>query len=236
MRLTCRCLPGYEGILPEPVPARAALPDWLTAMPSTVASEVLGGAEVRTLKHCPPMIDAMTSGIVFPLATDLIVTDGELSWDWDLPRHDTARPTRSPIGLHVPEQASGAPFRLPPDQFVVKFTNFWTVEAPEGWSLLFTHPVNRADLPFRTLSGLVACDRFRDGLVHFPALWTDPDFDGVLPAGTPVAQAFPIRRETIEIVTEPMDIDHMAAHVAIQDGLQDDPGLYRKSFRAGPKS
>ena len=25
---------------------------------------------------------------------------------------------------------------------------FWTIEAPEGYSLLFTHPVNRFDLPF----------------------------------------------------------------------------------------
>ena len=37
-----------------------------------------------------------------------------------------------------------------------------------GWSILFTHPLNRDDLPFRTLSGIVDCDRFGAGLVHFP--------------------------------------------------------------------
>lgn len=233
MRLTVRCLPGYEPFLPKPVLAKGALPDWLKAMPSTVLSDALGGAEVRTLKHCPPMLDAMQAGILFPLAADVTVAGGALSWDWNLPAHETARPTRSPIGLHVPEQAIGAPFDLPDDQFVVKFTNFWTVEAPQGWSLMFTHPLNRADLPFRTLSGLVDCDAFSDCFVHFPALWTDPGFEGVLKAGTPVAQAFPVRREAIELVVEEMDEDRLGAHLDVQDGLQADPGLYRKRYRSG---
>jgi len=232
MRLTFRCLPGYEDILPKPVPARTGLPDWLKAMPSTVKSETLGGIEVRTLKHCPPMIDALSSGVLMPLAADVKVMDGELSWDWEAPRVPGLRHTRSPVGLHVPEQATGAP--VPAGRFVVKFTNFWAIEAPDDWSVLFVHPLNREDLPFRTLAGLVDCDRFVDGFVHFPALWTDPDFEGVLEKGTPVAQAIPVPREALEIVTGTMDAGHLEAHRAIEDGLSDDPGLYRKSFRVGP--
>lgn len=234
MRLTFRCLPGYETILPKPVAARTRLPDWLKTMPSTVVSEALGGIGVRTLKHCPPLIDALSAGVLMPLAADLTVAGGELSWDWDPPRVPGLRHTRSPIGLHVPEQAAGVPLPVPAGQFVVKFTNFWTMEAPEGWSVLFVHPLNREDLPFRTLAGIVDCDRFADGFVHFPALWTDPGFEGVLPAGTPVAQAIPVRREALEIVAEAMDADRLAAHAAIEDGLSADPGLYRKSFRVGP--
>jgi hypothetical protein len=234
MRLTFRCLPGFEEILPSPVPARTRLPDWLKAMPSTAVSETLGGVEVRTLKHCPPLIDALSAGVLMPLAADLMVKDGELSWDWEAPRVPGLRHTRSPIGLHVPEQATGAPLPVPAGQFVVKFTNFWTLQAPEGWSVLFVHPLNREDLPFRTLAGLVDCDRFADGFVHFPALWTDPAFEGVLPRGTPVAQAIPVPRQAIEIVTEAMDGNRLAAHRAVEDGLSGDPGLYRKVFRVGP--
>lgn len=234
MRLTFRCLPGFEEILPKPVPARTGLPDWLKAMPSMAPSETLGGVEVRTLKHCPPLIDALSAGILMPLAADVTVSGGDLSWDWEAPRVPGLRHTRSPIGLHVPEQATGAPLRAPQTQFVVKFTNFWTVEAPEGWSVLFTHPLNREDLPFRTLAGLVDCDRFKDGFVHFPALWTEPEFEGVLARGTPVAQAIPIPRDAMEIVTEVMDETHLGAHRDIEDGLSEDPGLYRKTFRAGP--
>lgn len=232
MKLGFRCLPELFGLVPEPVPARSSLPEWLRAAPAMIASETLGGAEVRGLKQCPPLIDALSLGVMFRLAADVLVKDGELSWGWEPPASPAGRQTRSPIGLHVPEQAAGVPFGLPPDQFVVKFTNFWTVTAPEGVSLLFTHPLNREDLPFRTLAGMVDCDRFRDGFVHFPAIWRDPGFEGVLPAGTPVAQGFPIRREALELDCAPMSPAELAAHGKVQDGLQDDPGLYRKSFRA----
>ena len=234
MHLTFRCLPGFEEILPKPVRARAGLPGWLKAMPASVISETLGGVEVRTLKQCPPLIDAFSTGLLMPLAADIEVRDGELSWNWDPPRVPGLRHTRSPIGLHVPEQASGAPLPLPDGQFVLKFTNFWAIEAPPGWSVLFVHPLNRADLPFRTLAGVVDCDRFADGFVHFPALWTDPGFDGALAAGTPVAQAIPLPREAIDIVTETMDADRLEAHRRVEDGLSEDPGLYRKTFRSGP--
>ena len=234
MRFIVRCLPGFSSRVPAPVPARTALPYWLKTMPSSVAAAALAGAEIRTLKHCPPLIDALGAGVLFPLAADLTVRGGELSWDWDAPRPRDAGHPRSPNGVHLPEQAAGAPFRLPPGQFVVKFKNFWTDEVPDGWSVLFTHPLNREVLPFRTLAGQVDCDRWRDGMVHFPALWTDPGFEGVLPAGTPVAQAIPVRRETLELVVEEMDAERLAAHREVEEALAGDPGVYRKDYRRGP--
>jgi len=149
--LTARCHPALEPILPKPVLAADALPDWLRTMPSEVDSETLGGAPIRTLKHCPPLIDALGLGLLMPLAADLTVRAGEVSWHWDPPPLPADLLTRAPIGLHVPEQAAGTP--LPVAGFIIKFTNFWTLEAPEGWSILFTHPLNREDLPFRTLAG-----------------------------------------------------------------------------------
>lgn len=231
VRLAFRCPPALEPVLPRPVPARTALPEWLKTMPATAASDLLGGAEVRTLKHCPPLIDALSAGVLMPLAADLAVSGGEISWDWDPPREPGLRHSRSPVGLHVPEQAEGSPLLIAPGRFVLKFTNFWTIEAPEGWSVLFVHPLNREDLPFRTLAGIVDCDRFRDGLVHFPALWTDPAFEGVLPAGTPVAQAIPVKREAVEVVVEAMDDAALARLAEMEEGLGTDPGLYRKQFR-----
>ena len=53
------------------------------------------------------------------------------------------------------------------------FTILWTIEAPEGYALLFTHPVNRFGLPFTPLTGLVDCDRYYDTWIHFPARWND---------------------------------------------------------------
>ena len=57
-------------------------------------------------------------------------------------------------------------------QAAIKFNSFWTIELEPGWSLFATHPVNRDDLPFRLISGLVDADRFHDGGINFPAIWT----------------------------------------------------------------
>lgn len=227
MKITARCHPLLEPILPKPTPA--APPAWLKSMPQEVRSETLGGAEVRTLKHCPPVVDAFSLGLLIPLATDIEVKDGHVAWDWDPPIIEDAPISRAPIGMHVPEQTDGAPFHSP--NLVVKFMNFWTLETEPGWSILFTHPLNRSELPFETLSGVVDSDLFRSGYVHFPAAWRTPDFEGVIPKGTPVAQAIPVRREPVDLNAGPMGPREIAESAAVQTDLQKTRGVYRKSYR-----
>ncbi len=227
--ITARCHPALEPILPKPVLAKSGLPDWLKAMPSEAPSDTLGGATVRTVKHCPPFLDAMGAGLLMPLACDLIMANGELSWDWDPPPMPDQLTSRAPIGVHVPEQLSGSP--LEDGHFAIKFMNFWALSVPEGWSLLFTHPLNRDDLPFRTLSGIVDCDRFGAGLVHFPAVWTDLAFTGALPVGTPISQIIPFQRNVLSVDIDVMSEDEMAATRAVQEALQAEPGVYRKNYR-----
>lgn len=199
-------------------------------MPSEVATPSLGGESVRPLKHCPPLIDALSLGVLIPQATVLTFAEGAACWDWTPPALEDARISRAPIGMHVPEQASGAPFRMAPE-LILKFMNFWTLEAPEGWSRLFTHALNREDPPFRTPSGLVDCDLFRDGYVHFPALWQKPGFTDTLPAGPPVAQVISLPREAQGLETGVMEPAEVAANRAVQTELQDARGVYRRRFR-----
>ena len=208
----------------------ATLPDWLRAMPSEVDAETLGGEAVRTLKHCPPILDAMGSGVMMPLACDIEVTCGEFRWNWDMPVLEDARMSRAPLGLHVPEQATGAPFRLS-DNSLLKFMNFWTLSVPDGFSLLFTHPLNRDELPFRTLSGVVDCDAFTDGYVHFPAIWADSAFTGTLPRGTPVAQVFAFPRQAQGLLVAEMTTSEIAQTDVLQGRLAEERGVYRKVYR-----
>ena len=227
--ITARCHPLLEPLLPKPVPAGRALPSWLRDMPGKAASPTLGGLDVRTLKHCSPLIDSLSLGILIPLATDLTVEGGHLAWDWDPPIIPDAPITRAPVGIHVPEQATGAPIDAQ-GRFVIKFTNYWTLSVPAGWSLLFTHPLNRTDLPFHTLSGVVDCDGFSEGYVHFPALLRD-GFEGTIARGTPVAQAIPVRREQAELTIDVLSDEAIRTSRTIQETLAADPGLYRKRFR-----
>lgn len=198
-------------------------------MPTESHSEALDMA-VRTVKHCPPFLDAMRGGWLMPLLCDVTVEPGlSFSWDWDLPVSSLDQLTRAPISTHVSAQLTGLPR---PDEGVsaIKFNSAWTIEVPAGWSILVTHPANRLDLPFQTLSGVVDCDAFSHGFIHFPALWTDFSWTGTLPAGTPVAQIWPIPRafETTVAPLSPSDIER------VEDTLKkigEGRGGYRKNFR-----
>jgi len=74
-----------------------------------------------------------------------------------------------------------------PDRSLIKFHNLWTIEAARRLLVLFTHPFNRFDLPFTTLTGWVDCDRYHDNWIHFPAIGTIRISAAVLPKGTPIA-------------------------------------------------
>ena len=230
MRILFRCDPAMEPYLPRPLPARAALPGWLRAMRNREYSPT-HGTEVRTVKQCPPFVDAMSHGFIMPLPCDVTVRGGALSWHWDVPVPSVHAHPRSPISFHVPEQVEGTPLHRP-GQMLVKFNSFWTIELEPGWSLFATHPVNRADLPFRLLTGLVDADRFSDVGILFPGQWIDPGFEGTLPRGTPVAQCFPVPRAAPQLVFEPFSPDRAARYDATAAALLSGPGVYRRRFRA----
>ena len=170
MRMIFRCDPALTNHLPRPVPARGTLPDWLRAMPAKAHSEI-HGREIRTVKQCPPFVDAMAYGVHDPAAVRRRGRSGAFSWAWDIPEPATSGHPRAPLSFHVAAQFPGAPFASD-GQAAIKFNSFWTIELEPGWSLFATHPVNRDDLPFRLISGLVDADRFHDGGINFPAIWT----------------------------------------------------------------
>jgi hypothetical protein len=233
MRVIFRCDSALIDHLPKPIPARSALPDWLRRMPATAFSPIHGG-EVRTVKQCPPFVDAMMHGFVFTLPCDIHIKNGVFSWDWPIPRPVAHQHPRAPLSFHVPAQVEGAPFH-DPNHIIVKFNSFWTVELPAGWSLFAMPPANRSDLPFHLLSGLVDADRYHDVGILFPAVWTQLDFEGLLPRGTPIAQCFPVRREALEYVFAPFDAQQQQAYDDLGKTLLKQKGVYRKRFRA-PRS
>lgn len=228
-----RCAPELEPVLPRPMPAVQGLPEWFKAMPQTVFSELLQ-SEQRTVKKCPPFIDAMTYGFLIPLAADIRVEDGVLSWDREVPRGSLLASAHSPIDFHDNSQVAGSPF-FEDDRVLLKFNSFWTIELPPGYSLLITHPLNRPDLPFETLTGLVDADRYRDNFINFPARWRDPQFTGVLARGTPLAQCIPVKREDWTGRCEVLDGEAVARVNEVKLALAHDRDIYRRRFRAAKR-
>ena len=230
MQITFRCDPALIDLLPRPVPAKAMMPDWLKRMAPRVPSPLHQRA-IRTVKQCPPFIDAMTHGFMILLPCDLRVHDEQFSWDWPLPPLTLPDHPRAPLSFHVPQQFTGAPFARE-GRAALKFNGFWTIELEPGWSLMAVHPMNRDDLPFRLLSGIVDADRFVDIGINFPAVWSEPGFDGVLPRGTPIAQCFPVPREAPALVCEPMSEAHLRRYDELGRKVLAEPGVYRRNFRS----
>lgn len=230
LTLTFRCPRELEGLLPRPIPASRGLPDWFKAMPQQSFNPD-AGIDDDTVKRCPPFIDAMTCGFLIPLICDIRIENGEFTWDNSLPPAGRAVFERAPIGFHPPSQVVGSPL-FDPDRFLVKFHNLWTIEAPAGYSLLITHPVNRFDLPFTTLTGLVDSDRYHDARIHFPAHWHDAAFSGVLPKGTPIAQCIPIKREAWTAETVVFTEEDEAASRDLNERIRCQKGVYRRHYRA----
>ncbi len=130
MRIVFRCDPAIAEELIRPIPARAALPDWLREMPRVAYSD-LHGQKVRTVKQYPPFVDAISHGFIIPLPCDVTVRDGVLSWDWRHPVLTVDAHSRSPISFHVPAQASGTPFYRDAVS-IVKFNSFLDDRARAG--------------------------------------------------------------------------------------------------------
>ena len=229
MNITFRCDPALIELLPRPVPAKAMLPDWLRQMAPRVPSSV-HGRSIRTVKQCPPFVDAMTYGFMVLLPCDVKIEAGQFSWDWPLPALTLTSHPRAPLSFHVPEQIAGSPLAHGA-QSAIKFNSFWTVELEPGWSLMAVHPVNRDDLPFRLVTGLVDADRFNDVGINFPAVWTDPGFVGVLPRGTPVAQCLAVPREVPTLLFEAMSAERLNRYEGLADKIMAGPGAYRKGYR-----
>jgi hypothetical protein len=231
--LTFRCSSELLPLLPRPIPAAFGLPDWFKALPQKAFNPTMG-EEMHGIKKCPPFIDAMTCGFLIPLAMDLSMRDGEMTWSFDVPKGFVTEYACSPVSFHDPSQVAGTPF-FDEDRYIVKFNNFWTIEAPPGYSLLFTHPINRPDLPFTTMTGLVDSDIFHDVPVHFPARWHDKNFNGVLPKGTPVAQCVPVKRETLAARFEAFTEDAARRFIATREQLARETDVYRRQYRVAKR-
>ena len=229
MNITFRCDPALIDLLPRPVPAQAGLPDWLRQMAPRVPS-ALHQRSIRSVKQCPPFVDAMAHGFLILLPCEVRVQDGVFSWDWPLPALALQHQPRAPLSFHVAEQVAGSPLAQG-SHAVLKFNSFWTIELDPGWSLMVVHPVNRDDLPFRLITGLVDADHFNEVGINFPARWTEPGFSGVLPRGTPVAQCYPVPREATRLVCEAMDSARLQRADALAQQIMAGPGVYRRQHR-----
>lgn len=185
------------GLIDPPTPAFKVLPPWYKAQPVTTNGEDLRiqdrGVVNVTVKKCMPVLDDLIAGYIVCLASDVQVVSDEnqnQSFHWSLILPDTVEPL---ISSHSTAQVSHFPI---PNGYSInpfKFTNYWKIKTPPGYSCLFKHPVWHGEVPFLSLSGIVDTDT-HPVPVNFPFLIRS-GWSGVIYAGTPIMQIVPFRRE-----------------------------------------
>lgn len=178
---------------PKPVPASKVLPEWYKDMPSfTGNKQVLSESGANgTIKKCMPVFDMATTGYMILLPCDVIVgknPDGTAHFAWSI-QHKMI--TDHPMEQIETFKISNEFLKQP-----LKWTNPWIITTPKGWSTMFVQPTHRDDLPFQILPAIVDTDEFSIS-VQFP-FFIKKDFEGVIPANTPIAQIIPFKRENWE--------------------------------------
>jgi hypothetical protein len=175
-----------------PVPSKTEIPNWFSKaskywknMDGSYIVDHLGERGLG-FKSCPALLDSFSIGYLLKTPCDLAFyeKDGDIH-------------VETPKGF---EEFCARREEMP--EFVVphgyRKTHFhwwpnWSMETPEGYSLLVINPLNRFDLPFLTTNGIIDSDMYTiSGLIPF---FLKDNFVGLIPKGTPYAQVIPFKRE-----------------------------------------
>lgn len=131
----------------------------------------------------------MTAGYIIPTYVDIQVTqrDGLPYYEW---------PSQDPISFHPVDQApiypksNGAPFP--------KWLNPWSIKTPRGYSCLFIPPMHNPNGFFTILPGVVDTDTYT-APANLPFTLDDVLWEGIIPAGTPMVQVIPFKRDSFKM-------------------------------------
>lgn len=202
-------------IEPEYYPESAdkSIPDWYKKLESYIGGEKKPtgeGGTSGTIKKCMPVFDSITTGYIIKLPADVFVktVDGVPYYEWA---------NFGLIQFHPVEQAPTHPvangFTYP------KWINPWAIKTPKGYSTLFVQPFHRP-APFTILPGIVDTDAYT-APVNFPFVLNNPKFEGIIPAGTPIAQVIPIKRDKWQMQSNTNFEEHQRVMVRLQSKMFD---------------
>lgn len=180
----------------SPIPASRCIPQWYKDTPPYSNGEnsvrILEDEPTSvnsTMKGCMPLFDAFTAGYMVVLSADILVEKqkGSPSMRWRV----------EPVLVHGTGD-KGTADKLPRhgmEYEIGKWIFDYKITTPNGYSCMFSHPLNRNDLPFRTMSGIVDTDSYPSA-IHFPFQLTRiEEAPFIIEAGTPICQIIPFKRD-----------------------------------------
>lgn len=181
-----------DGVLDKPKPASEYIPKWYKDAksyldPSGKKAPTLDGQPYATVKRCMPLWDLMTAGYIIETPYDIYVrqtpTGPYFQWGTD-----------EAIAFQAMEQFQNHPFSRDIN-YAVRIVHPWSIKTPKGWSVLICEPQHQEPTPIITANGIVDTDDYSLPFNMFLKL-RDPEFEGMIPAGTPFVQVIPFKRES----------------------------------------
>lgn len=183
-------------VVPPPVPAKDILPNWYTHLSSkknpdkkSVFFEDEKLILNESIRRCMPFKDALTFGYIMCTWQDIWVesNDAEVSFGFQY----------DPVICKVREGGNSA-FPAPVGYYNTELSwePKWYAKTPKNYSCLITQPLNRYDLPFITLSGVIDSDAYNiaNSATNLP-FFIRKGFSGLIPTGTPMYQIIPFKRD-----------------------------------------
>jgi hypothetical protein len=181
-----------KGVLSKPKPASEYIPDWYKQAKSYLSPDGkkaprLDNPAFVTVKKCMPVWDMMTAGYIIETPYDIYVhqKNGQPYFQWG---------DNQAMQFQSMEQTQNHPFFREPN-YAIRMLHPWSIKTPKGWSVLIMPPAHREPLPIETSPGIVDTDTYSIPFNMFIKL-SDPNFEGMIPAGTPFVQVIPFKRES----------------------------------------
>jgi len=168
------------------VQMKTLIPKWYKDLQPFAGNEVVDRKNnqiAKTLKHCTPILDSLTAGYAITLPYDIAVShdlNGNVLFS-GIHKGNSLVTKRSKPSVPIPSGYDGVEFSW----------NFpAAISVPTGCSFILTHPLNRFDLPFLTLSGIIDGGFVLNSGGDLP-FYVKKGFRGVIEKGTPIAQIIP---------------------------------------------
>lgn len=191
------CEPAHRLTMPEPKAAYRYIPKWWKKIPPHVTANGPEGRDqfggpAMTAKKCLPLLDGMGLGYTLVTAVDIHVRTNEKGNLLEV----RCGPGFNGASQHSVNQLGGADWPGGPGP-AIKFHNPWVIKTRPGYSTLFIPPMNAFEEERFTCLGAVVDTDTYPKQINFPAIWRMRNFDGVIPAGTPLVTAIPFKRSEV---------------------------------------
>jgi hypothetical protein len=177
-----------EIVVPYPKPAKSYIPEWYKSIKTLYGEgpKFSGGSVInKNVRSCLPFFDAISSGYIQETWCDIHVSLNDNNFEY----HFSSGPE---ILGHREKQDIKISNMFYKKEFIWKVP--WVPKTSKNYSILYIHPLNRIDLPFFSLSGIVDSDKYFHADQGNLPFYFQKNFEGVIPKGTPMYQIIPIKR------------------------------------------